>query len=338
MNLSEKKYLDLIVRHLTGEIDQSDSQHLQEWTDASPEHLTIRKEIEAIWNQAGHWSPPSEISADAAWAEFRRRVDLPARKHRPYALSPLSRTLLRAAAAITLLACALWWLLPQRASGEWLLVEANDGHEQLSLPDGSEIWLRKGSALRYPRQFDARSRDVRLLRGEAYFEVAPRPEHPFVVRTPREGERVEVLGTSFQVSCLDKRTHVLVRTGRVRFSAPDMPRSLELVAGQRAALLHDHPQSPLQTRVENFNELAWRLGALEFQQTPLQQVLVVLSDYLDTEIRLDNPALAQCPCSMRMTHPDITRVLDNLKEIYGLSAKPLDSGKGYALTGGNCPK
>lgn len=168
MNLPEKIYLDLIAKHLTGEIDQADSQILREWTEASPKHLAIRKEIEAIWNQAGQWSPASEVSPDDAWAEFRRRVGLPAREYRPSVLSPLSRNLLRVAAAITLLACALWWLLPpQQTSGGWLLAEANDRHEQLSLPDGSEIWLRKGAALRYPRRFDARSRDVRLLRGEA---------------------------------------------------------------------------------------------------------------------------------------------------------------------------
>ena len=338
MTLPEKVYLELIAKTLAGEISETDRQTLREWTEASPKNRAIREEFEAIWNQAESWTPRPGISVDAAWDEFRRRADLPV----PVAHTPrpmrFTRMLLRAAAAIAVLACALWWILPGSGAEAWLVAEANGQHEQVTLPDGSEIWLRKGSALSYPHSFAASSREVQLLRGEAYFEVASRLEQPFVVRTSREGERVEVLGTSFQVSASEKNTLVLVRTGRVRFSAPGMPQAIELAPGDRVAVPRDHPQAALRTRVENFNELAWRLGALEFQQTPLQQALATLSDYFEIELRLDNPALAQCPFSMRMNNPGLARVLDNLKEIYGLTATPLDTNKGYLLSGGACPK
>ena len=67
---------------------------------------------------------------------------------------------------------------------------------QLTLSDGSKVWLNAGSQLLYPSVFDKKQREV-LLIGEAYFEVAHNKEVPFIVRT--EHADIEVLGTCFDV-------------------------------------------------------------------------------------------------------------------------------------------
>lgn len=90
------------------------------------------------------------------------------------------------------------------------------GEYQITLPDGSKVWLNAASSLRFPIAFAGNERIVELT-GEAYFEVNPQ-EHvavkgknaqnskisktPFIVKinTP-EGNKneVEVLGTHFNV-------------------------------------------------------------------------------------------------------------------------------------------
>lgn len=72
---------------------------------------------------------------------------------------------------------------------------------QLHLEDGSRIWLNAESELIYPEQFIGDKREV-ILVGEAFFEIAPDTEKPFLVKT--KGIEIKVLGTSFNVSCYGK--------------------------------------------------------------------------------------------------------------------------------------
>lgn len=69
--------------------------------------------------------------------------------------------------------------------------------EQITLPDGSVVWLNSGTLLLYPSVFMGEKREVYLV-GEGYFKVRKQSEQPFIVRT--KAMRVEVLGTEFNLS------------------------------------------------------------------------------------------------------------------------------------------
>lgn len=90
------------------------------------------------------------------------------------------------------------------------------GEYQITLPDGSKVWLNAASSLRFPIAFAGNERIVELT-GEAYFEVNPQiqpgvksqvvqkgkiAKTPFIVKinTPAGNKNeVEVLGTHFNV-------------------------------------------------------------------------------------------------------------------------------------------
>lgn len=69
---------------------------------------------------------------------------------------------------------------------------------QLSLSDGTRIWLNSETEITYPTHFSENKREVKLI-GEAYFEVAKDKAKPFIVYA--NGMEIKVLGTSFNVSC-----------------------------------------------------------------------------------------------------------------------------------------
>ncbi|NOY96184.1 MAG: FecR family protein [Chlorobi bacterium] len=78
---------------------------------------------------------------------------------------------------------------------------ARGGEYFLVLNDGTKVWLNSLSALKYPVVFTGKERIVELT-GEAYFEVSHDPAHPFIVKN--NSYDIEVLGTSFNISCYDK--------------------------------------------------------------------------------------------------------------------------------------
>lgn len=105
--------------------------------------------------------------------------------------------------------------LPEQVQGGSFIVQTDNSDRSFTqLPDGSRIWLNKGTKIEYNQQFGIRNRDV-LLNGEAYFEVAKNKELAFVVKT--KSIDVTALGTSFNVNAYDDENEVTTTlyTGKV---------------------------------------------------------------------------------------------------------------------------
>src|SRR5690606_20239618 len=62
------------------------------------------------------------------------------------------------------------------------LVTPKGGQYQVTLSDGTRVWLNAASSLRYPTQFEGEVREVELV-GEGYFEVTPDQQRPFLVKS-----------------------------------------------------------------------------------------------------------------------------------------------------------
>lgn len=93
------------------------------------------------------------------------------------------------------------------------------GDYQLTLSDGSQIWLNSDTKLRFPITFYENTRKV-FLEGEAYFDVAHDENKPFVIIT--ETSEIEVLGTSFNLSSYkeDNKFKISLVNGSVKTTLP----------------------------------------------------------------------------------------------------------------------
>lgn len=105
-------------------------------------------------------------------------------------------------------------LQEQVQGGSFIVQTDNSDRSFTQLPDGSRIWLNKGTKIEYNQQFGIRNRNV-LLNGEAYFEVAKNKKLAFVVKT--KSIDVTALGTSFNVNAYDDGNEVTTTlyTGKV---------------------------------------------------------------------------------------------------------------------------
>src|SRR5699024_10149606 len=77
------------------------------------------------------------------------------------------------------------------------LTTPRGGQYQLTLSDGTRVWLNAGSSIRYPVVFNGEERRVEMT-GEAYFEVAKNVESAFIVK--KGDVKIKVLGTHFNVN------------------------------------------------------------------------------------------------------------------------------------------
>lgn len=126
---------------------------------------------------------------------------------------------------------------------------------QITLSDGSRIWLNAGSELRYPQTFDGKKREV-FLTGEAYFDIHHDLEKPFIVHTGRL--ITTVLGTAFNIKALKPAEAVIVTVTRGKVSVANGTRLLGYLTPNRQLTFNKLNQQSVQ-KVVNANEvIAWQ--------------------------------------------------------------------------------
>lgn len=182
---------------------------------------------------------------------------------------------------------------------------------QVTLPDGSEVWLSAGSTLQYPEQF-AGDRIVRLS-GEAYFSVKKDPSKAFIVET--RFQTVRVLGTEFMVTAYpdeDQSTTALV-SGKVQVSFSGQ--SFFLSPGRQITLDH-HTYETKASRVLADDILSRRSGRLIFNHATLPEILRAVERQY--KVKIQASGLSGDSFSVRFVQDEtFEQVMSVLEELSG---------------------
>ncbi len=172
------------------------------------------------------------------------------------------------------------------------------------LPDGTKVWLNAASTLNYPTVFNGKRRVE--LTGEAYFEVTPNKNAPFLVSVNKQSE-IEVLGTSFNIHAYTNEPvmHTTLITGKVKVHAIPVStdRSFKnskgnlLKPGQQIALPHSSSSSSPFSSEKVIREsiktldpmdiekvLAWKNGIFNFENASLEEVMRQIARWYDLDI------------------------------------------------------
>ncbi|WP_316835406.1 FecR family protein [Pedobacter nutrimenti] len=156
------------------------------------------------------------------------------------------------------------------------------GQFQVSLPDGTRVWLNAASSLKYPVQFVARDRRVQLT-GEAYFEVAKNKKKPFIVESKQQ--YVEVLGTHFNINSYEEEavTKTTLFEGSVRVAglSPTDRKVTTLKPGQQSVLTNDHIDI---TENNTDAALAWQKGLFSFTDADLKTIMTEFARWYNVEV------------------------------------------------------
>ena len=155
---------------------------------------------------------------------------------------------------------------------------------QMDLPDGSVVWLNSQTTLTYDEDFGKKDRKV-TLDGEAYFEVTPDKERPFVVKAA--GLEITVLGTAFDVCAYkdDSEVSVVLLTGKVDVASE----SDRYVMQPDEKLVYDRNTGTMQVgKVYSKEYVEWTDGNLRFENESLENIVKVLSRVYNVKIVFDS--------------------------------------------------
>lgn len=154
---------------------------------------------------------------------------------------------------------------------------------QLTLPDGTKVWLNAASSIKYPTVFTGDERNVSIS-GEVYFEVAKKSSQPFRVAVDKK-LTIDVLGTSFNVNAYPDETtlYTTLIDGAVRVTGSKAGNSQVLKPAQQAVLANGATLS-VNNNVDTDKVLAWKNGVFNFEGASLADVMKQIERWYDIEV------------------------------------------------------
>lgn len=157
----------------------------------------------------------------------------------------------------------------------------------LTLPDGTEVWLNANTSLKYPIAFTQANREV-ILDGEAYFDVV-KDKKPFIVKTDKYD--VEVLGTKFDVEAYSKEPgfRAALFSGKVKlYNGEQEADPIFLQPGQTAEL-EDGALTVSSTK--DVNIYRWREGLIYIEDKSFEEIMKLFEKYYNVTIITQNKAV-----------------------------------------------
>lgn len=194
------------------------------------------------------------------------------------------------------------------------------GENTVVLSDGTTVHLNSDSKLTYPVHFKGKHRIV-MLEGEAFFDVAEDPVHPFIVRT-HYGE-VCVLGTAFNIDAYpgNEACYTTLARGKVRVSTP-LDEFQELTPGEQAIVRVDRIKK---RNVDIEDYVGWINGIFSFHGETLYNIMSKLERWYNMEVIYEDPALK------RLTYTGTIKRYENINSF--LDAFELTGDLTYRIQG-----
>lgn len=178
---------------------------------------------------------------------------------------------------------------PEAESRKTTIVIPRGAEYQLALSDGSKVWLSAESSLVFPERFTGGTREVEMS-GEASFEVAKDPAHPFIVHA---GDiTLRVLGTTFTVYAYpeDRSIVTTLIEGSVMQSIGATGQQLRLSPSQQTRYFKNDGYLTV-SEVDGEDFKAYRQGRIVFRDVPLGEIMLSLARTFDYQIHFQREEL-----------------------------------------------
>ncbi|TAK42089.1 MAG: DUF4974 domain-containing protein [Saprospiraceae bacterium] len=326
------QHTELIAKHLANETTEREKEELFAWMNEDGANKKFVDEMAQVWEMsATAGAQPFEPDFEKAWAKIDDATAASSQSAKVVPLSKIMRRWSVAAALLLAIAAGLWWWLRPEPTR---IVEVRTFYHQkkeVTLPDGSHIWLNDHSTLTYDARFAERNV---ALDGEAFFQVEHMKTHPFRISS---GEvTTSVLGTSFNVRAYagEKQVEVTVETGKVGLAPADKKKSSIVLPAGSSGIFDKKTHEVRLTQQKIPNAVAWKNRVLFFDDTLMKDIIETLERYFEVDISVSNDLIYNCHYTVSFEQPSLEEVFKILSGTFNLEITRKDGG--YLLSGEGC--
>jgi len=303
-----------LLRYFAKELTAEERDAIQQWISFSDENARKARKVYKLYYTAEMLQVQKQVSVDKALHKVKKQIHSKSLSFIHY---------FQRIAAILILPLFILFAYMfvndwnKEGTVEYVEMRTNPGMlGSVILPDGSKVWLNSDSYIKYPVHFTGNMREV-SMEGEAYFSVTHHKDKRFIVHTPQENVRIEVLGTEFNVDAYRKAgfiTTTLIQ-GSVHLNYKDAQNKEEILSLKPLQQVVYNKE----TQTANFyptyvkKDIAWKDGHIVLRNTSLQEILWILSKRFDVDFEVKNPVLMKYAFTGTFTDEHLERILKHFE-------------------------
>lgn len=332
-NLDKTKNADwgLLTKFLANEADSEEKTLVYSWLESNEDNRKLLDECRKTLENADNFYKAEKFDSHSAWTRLHSKI-IPGITAKPEGHKKYGKegfTVLFKYAAILIVAIFLgvtgYYLGFRNDDPEEIIqITSTDNQipEEYVLADGTVVTLNNRSTLLFSSSFNLEKREV-TISGEAFFEVKPNAEKPFVIHAGNA--RVEVLGTSFNVCAYPETetVEVVVETGKVQISCknPDETSGNQdvLILPGEKGIVYNHNQVVEKDINRNPNFLAWKTHHFKFSQMPLDEVIMCLEKVYQVDILLKESELNDLMLTAQFEEKPVDFILNVIRLTFNLN-------------------
>ncbi|MEM6842069.1 MAG: FecR domain-containing protein [Bacteroidota bacterium] len=300
----------LFIKYAQEQLSPEEQQQLQDWLSKDQAHRDEFTKFRQDWEAFGDVYQAYTPDKEQGWQAIEQRLD-------DTPVVELSNRTVR----------STWWLRAAAIAGvffglvyltQWLAVPKGWGfakvstsvHErtQVTLADGTQVWLNGNTELRYPDDFNDSTRTV-YLTGEAFFDVTRDESKPFQIISDKAVTRV--LGTSFEVSARDTAVTVTVASGIVALSERNASAKRVVLRPGDQGVFRSSTGEVIQVDTVSQNAFAWHTRRIILANQPLAEVGLLLQEVYQREVQVE-PTIQNLKLTAEFDNQSLEEVLDVL--------------------------
>lgn len=302
-----------LAKYFSNNCKEQEKKEIESWYKQSDENARLYEQLKSVWKNSKVEIP--SFDTEEALTIVSEKLDRTPYEDSNYVQlskrnKPL-RTIVSIAATIAVL-IGLYFIystLSNKGSENMISLTTKKGEiVEVTLADGSNVWINTLSQLNYPESFSDDKRVV-YLQGEAYFKVASNPGKPFVIETANS--TTQVYGTAFNLQAIDgdEQEIITVTEGLVGYTPKDYSELEEKISKGEQCTLDIVTRRITKSKTFDPNFDSWRTKSLVFHDTHMDKVVQAINKYFDTTIRIADESLKEMGFTSTFSEPELDEVL-----------------------------
>lgn len=323
MNKQENtEYWEQMTKYFSNELTKDEKSLFEEWAHKM-DNQELLNQMKMDFEQIDDAKYVFEKTTDQAWDELYSKIQLDEAEvpiKNKYAIN--FRLFYQVAAALVIVMGLSWAIIQLSKDSSQKILTTEYAQSEITLSDGSTVFLNANSKLIYPEKFEGNSRTVELI-GEGFFEITPDPEKPFII-TANNAE-IKVLGTKFNVLAYKNisKVEVLVESGMVSLSSKNDKKNAILLEKGEFGFLNDNMLQ--ESLVPTPNYLSWKTKIMDFRNEDLVSVLEVINHTYGTNIKLKGEPLKELKLTSKYNNIHLDTLLQSICIAFNLEKSEINN-------------